>query len=62
MRLNAEEQEIMDHINVVYEDFQRLGLSVNSDEFCGAIHTLQHFVMMHAAHRENPEFWNNWYG
>jgi hypothetical protein len=61
VKLNAEEQEVMDHNVAAKTGIQEWGLDCNGSELAHAVHSLQMFVMIHAAHRENPNGWNDWY-
>lgn len=69
MKLNPEEQEVMDHIDKVHAEIRKLGLRSNKARLADHIHGLHAFVIMHALQREDEEqgvednawSWPRWY-
>lgn len=63
--LDAEEQEVMDHINAAMKGIVDLGLKMDSDnlgtELCLHVHGLQGFVVQHMLQRLEPHEWGKWY-
>jgi hypothetical protein len=60
--LDADEQEVMDHLNgVMALVLSRWRMKVNRTEVIAAVHALQSVVAQHMLQRVDPERWSSWW-
>jgi hypothetical protein len=62
LRLEIEEQQVMDALAMIVQKVQLWGLRANLSEMTTAVHVLQGFVIQHMLHRVDPEQWSDWFG
>lgn len=61
--LNKDEEQVLDNLNLIRRKVMyewNLGTN-NNAEFIGAIHVIQHFIIMHMLARKAPVEFNSWY-